>query len=507
MTRLSLHSIITRRGGAPITNLSRLLTFLAAVAAVAVTLFALYTRSAGLLLPGYTIIANLTLGGIVILQNPRGTINRSFSLMVLFIALWSLSNYLSDASTLYVNALFWNRAVFGISSLIPIFSVLFVIYFPEGRPALSFWDRALLMLPGIFLSGISFLSGLVIQDVQFVSWGTTFTAGPLFFLHSAYLFLFLGYTIYHLARKYFRFQGSYKMQIRYVFLGGFLSVAAALATNVVLPTLGYFRLTALGPSFMLVLVAFATYAIIRHRLMSIEIIIQRSAVYAVATVLIMSLYALAVIVSEIYLRRVLGYSSLFVTAAAALLIAIAYQPLVRSFQLLTDRIFFRGRYDYQKTLRRISHEIASVIQLEELTRLIVTSFVETMRSERDLVPAAGTGGRAFPLSPSTCRATKRSRSTPATRSSPGWRPPRISWCAKRSRTNGRWKGVREAMERLGIPVWVPIILKDELIGIIALGNKLSGEVFTPRTWRCSPRWPTRRRWRWTTRGCTTRSSR
>ncbi|MFH1347427.1 MAG: ATP-binding protein, partial [Candidatus Margulisiibacteriota bacterium] len=38
--------------------------------------------------------------------------------------------------------------------------------------------------------------------------------------------------------------------------------------------------------------------------------------------------------------------------------------------------------------------------------------------------------------------------------------------------------VRDEMEGLGIYIWVPIVSKDELIGIIALGNKLSGDVFT-----------------------------
>jgi len=38
--------------------------------------------------------------------------------------------------------------------------------------------------------------------------------------------------------------------------------------------------------------------------------------------------------------------------------------------------------------------------------------------------------------------------------------------------------VRDEMERLNIPVWVPIVAQEKLIGIIALGEKLSGDIFT-----------------------------
>jgi PAS domain S-box-containing protein len=464
--------------------LSRGIVFLAVVAAVVLTLAALFKQTGVFLLPGYTIIANLTLGGIVILQNPKGAINRSFSLLVFFIALWSFSNFLSDSAAVYAEALLWNRMVYAVSSILAGFSVLFAFYFPEGKAHLDRNRLNLIMLPGIVLAAVALFTGLIVKEIHFVPWGTAINYGPLFFVHSAYLVLYLGYTIYALAAKYFKYQGIFKMQIRYVFLGGTVSIVLSVFTNVVMPMLGHFRFTSIGPSFMLVLVAFTSYAIVRHRLMSIEIIIQRSAIYAIATVLTMSLYALAVLVSEIYLRQILGYTSLLVTAFAAMVIAVAYQPLVKGFQNFTDRIFFRGRYDYQKTLRKISHEIASVIKLEELTRLIVSSFIETMKvSEISflLLEKEREHFRSVPLAIPRYKRIEIDVSSPI-----------VSWLLTnkdilvreeiedeigRRETPGL-EEVRDAMERLGIPIWVPIVSKAELIGIIALGNKLSGDIFS-----------------------------
>jgi PAS domain S-box-containing protein len=218
--------------------------------------------------------------------------------------------------------------------------------------------------------------------------------------------------------------------------------------------------------------------------MSIEVVIQRSAVYGVATVLIMVLYALAVIFSETFYRQIMGYTSLVITAAAALLIAVAYQPLVRAFQNFTDRIFFRGRYDYQQTLRQISHKIASVIQLEELSKLIASSFVDTMKvSEISflLLDKEKEHFRSVAISLPRYKNIEIDVDSPI-----------ISWLANKRdilfrdeledalsrRPEPGLSEVRDEMDRLGISIWVPIISKDELIGVIALGHKLSGDIFT-----------------------------
>jgi PAS domain S-box-containing protein len=444
-------------------------------------------------LPACTIIANLILACVVLLKNPRSNINRSFSLIVLFIAFWSFSNLLSDVSAGYYEALIWNRMVYLVSAIIPIFTILFSIYFPEGGIVEGLFKRALIFMPGIILAVLSLFTDLIVKSISFAAWGTAINYGPLFILHSLYMVGYLVFAIYLMASKYYKFQGVHKVQIKYVLLGSLISITLAVLTNIFMPMFGNFQFTGFGPSFMLILVGFTTYAILRHRLMSVEIIVQKGFVYAAVAALIMAFYALAVIISETFFRQVLGYTSLFITAVAALIIAIIYQPLVLSFQVLTDRLFFRERYDYQKTLRKISHEIASVIKLEELTRLIASSFIDTMKvSEISFLLPEKEKEHFRSVSLSIPRYKKIEIDVLS---------PIVSWLSAskdilvrdeiedeiaRQEVLGKegeekllsLKKVRDEMEMLGISVWVPIVSKEELIGIIALGNKLSGDVFT-----------------------------
>ena len=439
------------------------------------------------LLPLYIMVTILSLGVLVLYRAPQNPLNLSFFFIAVFIVIWSFSilQYWISASS--GQALLWAIiANIGVVFLGPLF-ILFTDLFPRKEKPASIWMRSIWFWPALFLViAVSFR--LVIKDVALTPEGNSVVPGPLFVPYILYFVICAGRGFLELLKKYRDFTGIIKMQIRYVFLGTFLSTFLALITNAVLPFLGNSNLIRIGPYFTIFFVAFTAYAMVRHRLMSIEVVLQRSAVYATATIMIMAFYALAVILSESVFRKIIGYSSVIITALAAMVIAVIYQPLVGVFQNLTDRLFFRGRYDYQKTLRRISHEIASVIRLEELAKLIVSSFIDTMKiSEISflLLEREKEHFRSVPLALARYKRIEIDVGSPI-----------ISWLSASKdilvrdeledeierwillgRKASTLEEVRDEMGRLGISVWVPIISKEELIGIIALGNKLSGDIF------------------------------
>lgn len=464
---------------------------ISALAAVG-TLFLVFTNNFKVLLPFYTGLGNLTLGFIVYFNNRRSRINISFALIAFMVAFWNTAifNYTESGSA--YEAFFWSRVAAASSIYIPMLFLFFTHFFPKEERPLKFYQGCAWFVVTTLFSALS-LSSLVVKGVAVAGKRFELVPGPAFVLFVLFFVVLMGHAFYKLFKKYRKYIGISKLQVGYVFLGFFLGALFPVITNLILPYFGRSELAGIGPFFTIIAVALISYAIVKHRLMSIEVVIQRSAVYGIATVLIMVLYALAVIVSETVFRKILGYTSLVITAAAALLIAVVYQPLVRGFQNLTDRLFFRGRYDYQKTLREISHKIASVIKLEELSRLIVSSFIDTMKvSEISflLKEKEGEHFRSVALSLPRYKRIEIDVSSPI-----------VSWLSAtkdilvrdeiegelaRQEALGRegevrrrsLEDVRDEMERLGIFIWVPIVSKDELIGIIALGNKLSGDVFT-----------------------------
>ncbi|MBU1026843.1 MAG: PAS domain S-box protein [Candidatus Margulisbacteria bacterium] len=466
--------------------------FLFGTSAVVGTFGLMFLNRLSFLFSFYVILANFLLGVLVLIKNSKDKINISFFGVTLAIVLWTIGVYIFWNSASLNIATWGGKLAFLGAAAIPAFLLLFGLAFPKELKPISFLRWLLIFLPPALFSVLIF-SNQVLKEVVSLGGGISRIYGPAYPLFSIYYLLYLGLFFYYLYVKQRVLGGINRIQIRYVFLGWGGAAAIALTTNLILPLLGIGAFSFIGPHATLIAMGCIAYAILKHRLMSIELVVQRSVVYAVATILIMAIYALAVIISETFLRRIMGYSSLLVAAGAALLIAIVYQPLIHSFQGITDRLFFRGRYDYQKTLREISQQIASVIKLEELTRLIVTSFIDTMKvSEISflLLDKQGAYFKSVPISLARYKRIEIDRGSPI-----------VSWLSsvkdilvreevedeiERQTTFDKetlirlrsLEEVRDEMERLGISIWVPIVSKDELIGIIALGHKLSGDLFT-----------------------------
>jgi len=444
------------------------------------------------LFPFYVGLAALAMGWLVWAAAPGKRINSTYLFLTLALYSFALSLFLFSTARFPSEALFWLRAgaIFGLATSVALF--YFAVLFPkvESRPTLA--QLALWGTWGGLALGISF-TGLLFEKAVITPDGNGFNLGLGSPIYLFFILTTAGAAIQVLRRKQRLYFGASRLQVGYVILGGFLALTVPLLCNLVLPVLGFNQLLGYGPFFLLTLSAFGYYAILKHRLMSLEIVIRQITVYASSALLSVLLFLIIVLFGQAYFAGRPGFGLLTFSAFDALLIAIIYQPLVSIAGRVADRLFFRGRYDYRNTILKISREIASVIKIEGLTKLIAMSFVKTMEvSEISflLLDREREHFRSIPMSIPRYKRIEIDVESPI-----------VSWLSimqdvlvrdeiedeidrQTAHTGGALAGtsdleeVRDEMDRLGIPVWVPIISKEQLIGIIALGDKISGDIMT-----------------------------
>lgn len=88
--------------------------------------------------------------------------------------------------------------------------------------------------------------------------------------------------------------------------------------------------------------AIVTYAILRHQLLEIVVIIRKSIAYSVFLALVSLIYLLIVVLFERLLQGIIGYRSIFISALTAFLLGIIFVPLKNKIQYLIDQCFFKG---------------------------------------------------------------------------------------------------------------------------------------------------------------------
>jgi hypothetical protein len=135
------------------------------------------------------------------------------------------------------------------------------------------------------------------------------------------------------------------------------------------------------------------YAIARHNLFDVDVYIKRAVGYATMTAIIVSGYLgisipLNVFVGKYQIAQSRAFPILF-----TLLVILIFNPLYSRVQAFVDRLFFRKEYDYGKIIDAISGAMTSMLDLGQVLKRMVQTFMEDMfidTSSVVLLTSAGT---------------------------------------------------------------------------------------------------------------------
>ena len=130
----------------------------------------------------------------------------------------------------------------------------------------------------------------------------------------------------------------------------------------------------------LIPLAFAS-AIVRYRLMDVEVIIKRALVYGAALAAIAAIYAVLLrIAGAIFLRD--AERNPVIALLATFVVVLLSRPVKNAIQTGLDRVYYRDRYDYRRALVGFARDLNSDLDLQRLSERLVHRVTETLVVDR-----------------------------------------------------------------------------------------------------------------------------
>jgi signal transduction histidine kinase len=140
--------------------------------------------------------------------------------------------------------------------------------------------------------------------------------------------------------------------------------------------------TILPPGFSILFIVFIPlgmgYAVVTQKLMDIDVIIRRSVIYGLITVVMAAILSVAIFFT-IAFQESLGIPGEVIIVLALGGIAVAlFGPTRKGIEILVDKFFYKDRYDYRQIIQGLSTSLNLLKDFTDISRLIVGTAVQTL---------------------------------------------------------------------------------------------------------------------------------
>lgn len=216
------------------------------------------------------------------------------------------------------------------------------------------------------------------------------------------------------------------------------------------------------------------YAILRYRLMDVDIIFRRGVAYTVATAAVVGLYFALIGLFADFFRTTLPITSRSGLILVIIFTAFLFQPLVNWIQAHLDRFFNRQRYDYRTTLLDFARELTSEVHRIRLLDQVTRRLSETLAVDRLAVFAESEAG-GFQLAQS--RGLSYAGALDLSFLDPQRREFGKGYLFFESvrRPYGYSESAQATIEQLDLHYYLPFRVKDRTLGYLGLGKTRSGD--------------------------------
>lgn len=423
------------------------------------------------LLISLTAIAiNTVLTLIVYFRNPKSATNRVFAILGTTISLWLIAMYISLKPLSPSDSLMWIRLTIFMATPMSILFLLLAHTLPSDKLRLKRPYFISLIVATVIVMLIT-ISPYAFTSIEY----RTVLPSPQPGLGLIPFGLFVsGCSLTAVIILYIRLKralGKEKNQLKWI-MTGILIMYTLLILTVLLPVsiFGNNNFVILTPIYTLTFLGTTAYAIIKHRFLDIGLVVARAIAYSAIILMISIFYVSSTFfISTFFLTNFNPTRQLIVYTILTILVALSFQRLKQYVEKITDKFFFKGHYSSDQILTSLAHVMSTDIQLQSVSDKILQTLISEMRLTRGAFVLVEGGAiydiiaLGFEEKPHYIYHELR---------------PLLEDLDILIFDDLEEGSVKQLMRSKGITIAKPLRVKDKNVGLLILGEKASGEIYS-----------------------------
>ncbi len=416
----------------------------------------------------------------------KGNINNtSYGVVVFFVILWTVCMIVYRGAT-EDSVLFWSRILYISATMISSSFLLFTYIFPFGIFKLDKIKTALIFAPNIILIFLILFSNEIIESVTVnYSEENTIIFGSLYLAYICYILIYFFLGFWNLFNSYRKSSGLYRAQLRYVFIGFFISANIAFITNLLMPWMENTSLNWAGQVSTMLWVGFTTYAILRYRLMDIRLALGRGIIYFASFLLVILVGTSSFIVVENLFPEL--SQKIAVSFSVAIGVAL-FKEVFDFFQRIGARYFYYTFYNYEKVLSKLGKNLTRFLDIDRLASIITHTLSKTMKLDRVVILIRDEKRKKYVIQKNVGFKEENGISLVKDNFLTNYLEKKqgiliyeeLSLLLRDSQDEEERKKIKklqENMHHIEAELCLPLFAEDKMFGMIVLGSKISGDPY------------------------------
>ena len=368
--------------------------------------------------------------------------------------------------------IYW--ANIGATMLAPALLLHFALVFPERGQGLgrSLGKLAIVYGPALALTIVHV--AVASRSIGFIPWvGSRVVLAQLELSYFALCCIAAGLVFYVTYRK--TAPGILRQQLKWLTAGTLVgcvpcSLLYILPFAVGFSVLSWMKFAVL--SLVLIPVCFG-YAIVRYRLMDVDIIFKRGLAYTAATAgVLVVFFALVGVIGLVFHTQANGN----VGGVLAIVIAASiFEPFRQWFQGRLDRFFYRDRLDYRRTLIEFGSALTNEVRLDPMLSSVMDRVSQTLLVDRIavFVEDAEQPGQMRLARSMGLRAAEPLDLSFIEPGRPEFAKGAVFY--ESPRTADVSETVRRTLEQLDLNYFVPCRIREQTVAVLGLGKTVDGD--------------------------------